>query len=453
MDQTGLSLEKQIGRRLLWVLLVCLIGMLGALHLVTTHITGQYVLTRLQHDAESVITGLSQDAAGRWQFDEDALPQIYQRVQSGHYYHLASADDETEFRSRSLWDFELNLTGTPAEESAFRQSGPGGQTLQAWQQHFSRDGANFTLWIAEDITPMLTHQLRLEAMLSLGGLLTLAVLLWFQRNVLRRGFARLEPLQRAIASQQAGESVDLPQAVPLEVQPLVNSIRGLIHQSHARIARSRTSLGNLVHELRRPLSELQWQAEQETDSAKATRLQRVHDALNNLIDRELRRARIAGSPAPGQRFVPSADLPHLVTLLSQGNDKPVTFDADIPERSLPYDRDDMLELLGNLLENAWRFARGQVRLSVREAAHQWWFQVEDDGEGVAASDLQKLAERGVRLDETRDGHGIGLSLCKDIAASYGGELRFERAALGGLCVTVCLPGEFATPDVPYSEQV
>lgn len=172
------------------------------------------------------------------------------------------------------------------------------------------------------------------------------------------------------------------------------------------------------------------------------------DSLNQiqyLLDRELKRARIAGRCLPGQAFHPDDDIAPLLQVMeriypaitfSQQLNRP----ASQTKAALSIDRDDTLELLGNLLDNAAKYARSQVlfTLSVPSSNGQEQavlFCIEDDGEGVDEALLEQLTLRGTKLDEAVTGHGLGLSICKSICDSYQAELTFARSALGGLKVS------------------
>ncbi len=436
------SLERSIRNRLLLVLVVVLAVLLGLLHEAVTALTHDFVRSRLQHDGESLIATLSRADVGQpWLLDEQVLPNVYHRAQSGHYFVLQSAQQR--LRSRSLWDLEVEVPNLAPGVGQSREMAPlKGQYWLVWEQGFRKGGTDFTLWIAEDISPLRAIQLRFELYLLGLVALTIPILLLWQRLILRRGFARLEPLRRALAEQRAGHAAQLPASVPLEVRPLVNAINQQLSRSAEQIQRSRVALGNLAHELKRPLQQLRWVAEQCHEPQLRSELEALHDSLHRRIDAELRRARIAGAPTPGQRCVPGDEVPHLVRLLDRISGREIAFSSQLPEGSIPYDRDDTLELLGNLLDNAWRHARSAVRLTIRQQEQQWEICVEDDGAGVSEEDLALLSVRGTRLDEEIDGgkgHGLGLSICVAVVQSYGGQLEFERSPLGGMAVRARLP--------------
>lgn len=436
------SLERTLRLRLLLVLVLVFAVLLALLHIAVTTLTHDFVRSRLQHDGESLISGLSRDTAEQpWQLQERALPGVYQRAQSGHYFIVRS--QQQVLRSRSLWDLEVSVPLlTPGEGESLEMAPLKGQYWLVWQQGFRKGGTDFTLWIAEDISPLRAIQQRFELYLLGLVMLTIPILLLWQGLILRRGFAQLEPLRQALAEQRAGHVANLPDRVPQEVRPLVNAINQQLSRSAEQIQRSRVSLGNLAHELKRPLQQLRWMAEQCSDDKLRSELEGLHDSLFRRIDAELRRARIAGTPMPGQRCNPREEVPHLVQLLDRISARSIRFSSELPDGSIPYDRDDILELLGNLLDNAWRHAHSRVRLTIRQQLGFWTLRVDDDGAGVSEEDLALLSVRGTRLDEQIDGgkgHGLGLSICLAVAQSYGGRLEFSRSALGGMAVNVVLP--------------
>ena len=171
------------------------------------------------------------------------------------------------------------------------------------------------------------------------------------------------------------------------------------------------------------------------------RLVRQVDTIRVLMERELKRARLAGGGVWGRSFDPATEIPPLLDALkSIYRDKRLEIDSRIPAGMLfPVDRQDMLELLGNLLDNACKWAHRCVLLTVEQASGLSMV-VEDDGPGCPAEELEQLAQRGVRIDESASGHGLGLAIVRDVVENYGGSLRFGRSAeLGGFMVRVWLP--------------
>lgn len=150
---------------------------------------------------------------------------------------------------------------------------------------------------------------------------------------------------------------------------------------------------------------------------------------------------MAGLGNTTQRFDPHEELPILVAILTKVHHKsPRCIHLEIaPEITRFGDREDMLELIGNLLDNACKWAREQVFCQIQLSTNDISIVVEDDGLGRSEAELQHMAQRGIRLDESVAGHGLGLSICKDIVKLYGGHLEFTHSLLGGVHVSILLP--------------
>jgi len=211
-----------------------------------------------------------------------------------------------------------------------------------------------------------------------------------------------------------------------------------------RLLRSRQALGNLAHALKTPLTLLTHQAGHESIRAQPDLQREITaqlQAINRLIERELKRARLSGAALPGQRFDFSAEIPPLVaTLASLYREKRIDIATRLPDKAvLSADREDMLELLGNLLDNACKWGKHKVLIEAECAPGNVAIRVHDDGPGCPKENLAWLAQRGARLDESAPGHGLGLAIALDIAADYGGRISFGRSGiLGGFLVIVDL---------------
>ncbi|MNE64657.1 Sensor protein PhoQ [compost metagenome] len=149
---------------------------------------------------------------------------------------------------------------------------------------------------------------------------------------------------------------------------------------------------------------------------------------------------MVGEALPGAHFDCAEELPSLCDMLRliHGQHLNVDWQAQ-PGLRLPFDREDLLELLGNLLDNACKWADGRVRLSIEKRAEDYLLQVDDDGPGIPEEQRDSVLERGTRLDEQVAGHGLGLGIARDIAEACGGRLRLETSDLGGLRVSIELP--------------
>ena len=165
-------------------------------------------------------------------------------------------------------------------------------------------------------------------------------------------------------------------------------------------------------------------------------LEQVQQRLN----RELNRARLAGDSLPGALFDCEQELPGLLATLRMIHGEHLDLSYQVaPGLQLPWDREDLLELLGNLLDNACKWADAEVRLSVSETPQGYRLAVEDDGPGIPEAQRDQVFSRGARLDEQRVGHGLGLGIVRDIVEVWGGVLQLQESELGGLKVLIELP--------------
>jgi signal transduction histidine kinase len=212
-----------------------------------------------------------------------------------------------------------------------------------------------------------------------------------------------------------------------------------------RLERSRTAAGNLSHAIKGPLGLLRQQLLDpalSVDPQMREALIEQVERLRRLAERQLKRARLAGAGGAGLRFDPGEELPTLARLLGRIH-APKILDIQLDIRTsgpLDVDREDMLELLGNLLDNACKWANGRVRCSLSAEAEALVLSVEDDGPGCSDAEIADITGRGVRLDEEVSGHGLGLAIAKEIVESYRGRIAFGRSStLGGLCAEVRLP--------------
>jgi signal transduction histidine kinase len=426
------SLENQLRLSLSTLLIAVLAAWLLGGEWALRQIAEQFVAARLAHDARAVAAAVASPAGDA---ERATLPPIYHQPFSGHYFQVQPADGGVQ-RSRSLWDSSLEVPAlAPGEHQSTSGQGPRQQPLLLWCEGFSHDQGDFTVAIAEDMTPLNAALTRFHLIGFALSLAVVALLLAVQRRLLRRAFRRLDPVRSQIQRIALGAEGHLPEQVPQEVQPLVAAINHLLDAWREHLQRSRNSLGNLAHALKGPLHRLLRETDDEDRRAQLTR-------MSTLIERELTRARVAGRGTPGQWFRPQADVADLLeamTKLYPERGLRMRQRVEAPEH-LPFEREDLLELLGNLIENATKWAREEIRVDLSYGP-PLELSVEDDGPGVDPSHLHDLPERGLRLGEAAPGHGLGLGIVHDIARLYGGSVEFDRSpSLGGLRVRVSCPG-------------
>ena len=399
----------------------------------------RYLEAGLRNDSENLLVALVRGPQGL-QLDERHLAPAYQRPFSGHYFRIDFADSH--WRSRSLWDQELPRLEHPGLDSDL-QLGPEGQQLLVLRSDYRRLGQSISISVAQDYTPVRESFRRMQQV-GLGlGLAGLLLILLLQRITVRRALRPLEKAREQIAQLQQGQRSQLDDQVPVELEPLVAQINHLLAHTEDSLKRSRNALGNLGHALKTPLAVLlslassaQLDAHPQLRKTLKAQLEQVQQRLN----RELNRARLAGDALPGALFDCDAELPELLATLNMIHGEHLTLSyRAAPGLQLPWDREDMLELLGNLLDNACKWADADVRLSVLETVEGFELSVEDDGPGIPEDRRKQVFSRGTRLDEQTDGHGLGLGIVRDIVEAWGGVLQLQESEWGGLKVLIELP--------------
>ncbi|MFL9811752.1 sensor histidine kinase [Stutzerimonas sp. VN223-3] len=394
--------------------------------------------TDLREETEGLLIAVVQGPDG-FKLDSSRLNPRYQRAFSGHYFRIDLP--ERSWRSRSLWDAEPAWPRTDGLADELLD-GPQDQRLLSYHADYRRDGQTIGISVARDYTPILTSfaQVRLAG-LGLVGVVLLVFLL-LQRYAVKLAMRPLERARQQIAQLQQGQRQQLDIQVPQELQPLVEQINHLLAHTDDTLKRSRHALGNLGHALKTPLAVLGSLTQRDELAAQPELQANLRDQLDQIqqrVSRELGRARLAGEVLPGAYFDCAEELPGLFETLQMIHRR----DLDLrwhthADCRLPWDREDMLELLGNLLDNACKWARSQVLLNIEKLPDGYLIRVEDDGPGIPEDRREAVLERGARLDERAEGHGLGLGIVRDIIAAWNGHLTLEQSALGGLQVSIRL---------------
>lgn len=399
--------------------------------------------SRLEHDAESLLAAINISDTTHPLVDWSQINPIYKRPFSGHYFVVQFANQQ--LTSRSLWEQSLPITLRQEKDtnSSWRIQGPSEQELLVISRSYSKQGHKVTLAVAEDISPLEDHLSLFQWTFAGIALSVLFVLLVVQQRVISQSLRQLDDVRSGIQQLEQGIIGTLSEDVPLEILPLVQELNRSLELLAQRIERSRNALGNLAHALKGPLNlliqlidsqelanhtELKQQAQIQT--------QRIHQ----LMERELKRARLAGTGSPGQRFNPQQELPDLLMVLQQVHQaRSLQLNYNVSNDTPAFgDREDMLELLGNLLDNACKWARSTVQCNIT-GSDPVTITIDDDGPGLNEMELEQLTQRGTRLDESVEGHGLGLAITKDIVKLYGGTLHFMNSPnLGGLRIEVKL---------------
>jgi signal transduction histidine kinase len=264
--------------------------------------------------------------------------------------------------------------------------------------------------------------------------------------LVRRAVAPFRTLRAALSAVREGRSQRIEGDYPAEVQPLVNDLNALLEDRERAVERALTTAGDLAHGLKTPLAVLAQEAEQAGAAGHhelAATLRQQVERMRRQTDYQLARARATASSraAPGVRCALLPSVEGLVrTMRRLHAERELTIDTDVsPAHEIRGRREDLDEMLGNLLDNAFKWARSRVTIasSVDEAAAS--ISVDDDGPGLDPSVRAHVLQRGVRADQQVGGSGLGLAIVRDLAELYGGSVTLETSPLGGTRARLRLP--------------
>ena len=403
----------------------------------------EFVSARLSSDAYTILRAVEMDESGGWRVNSDMIDPVYLQPMSGHYFQVRVEDKW--LYSRSLWDEMIPTNG--GEDIGQEYVRLVHKAKHPWlvlDQTFMKEGLKVQLVLAEDVQ-RIDKSLRKQGWaVAASGLVFLIILLVVQVVIIRRGLRSLVSVRGDISRLKQGEVRQLSPVNTTEVDPLVTEINYLVQAMELRLQRSRNAVGNLAHAAKTPLTVLDRQIEalKIRDPDHAADMQEQSVRLRDLMHRELTRARIAGAALPGQRIYMLPEMDKLLrTLKAIYRDKALNIEQNVSDKIyFPGERDDLMELLGNLMDNASKWAHSAVSITAETDDDCLTMIIEDDGPGIAEDQIERLLTRGERLDESTDGHGLGMSIVTDIVRQYAGKLSLGRSErLNGLKVMIMLP--------------
>ncbi len=378
------------------------------------------------------------------------------RVYSGRYWEIAEHARSGKIRplerSRSLFDTELavgddvvaEVAANPGTAVYFTTEGPLDQPLRAsaMQVTLPDRAAPVIILAAEDRSPVDREAERFAlmtggALLALGAGILAAVFLQ-----VRVGLQPLFSLRREVAEVRKGRAERIEGDYPTELEPLARELNALVTHNQDVVERQRTHVGNLAHALKTPLSVMLTEAQQQPGQLSEV-VTRQAEAMRNHVEHHLRRARAAArSQSMGERTLVEPVLDELaVTLERIFQRKGVEIDWRCPDDlCFRGEKQDLMEIAGNVMENAGKWCKGKVRTTAAVAGPDTLLlTVEDDGPGLPAERRGEVLKRGARLDESAPGSGLGLAIVDELARAYGGTVTLGDAAMGGLKVSIVLP--------------
>ncbi|MFT4173050.1 MAG: sensor histidine kinase [Rhodocyclaceae bacterium] len=423
-----------------------------------THVISQFQ-SALSRQMDQLIVELEFDAAGRPQVDDAAMLDLRLRKQySGMYWQIDELPDGRAartgvLRSRSLWDSNLSLSVAGATEPGplvvGQGVGPAGESLLILQRVVTSPdapGRRFRLIVAGNLR--LNNEATNRFSLALAAALALLLILlalaaWAQVSV---GLKPLRDLQAALKAVRDGRTERLEGVFPQEVQPLVDDFNQVLTANAEVVSRARTQAGNLAHALKTPIAVLENEADRAAVEDGHLPVDLVKAQLSQVrrhVDWHLSLARAAASRGlPGRQTDVVDTLAGLLRVLERVFvDKQVhtTLEAQGEVPRFAGESQDLQEILGNLLENAFKWARAEVSIHVDAVDDGVRVCIEDDGPGIEPAQWQAVRQRGVRLDESTPGSGLGLAIVQDLVQRYDGAFDLENRQGGGLRAVVRLP--------------
>lgn len=405
---------------------------------------------RLRQILDSMVGVSDLDGDGNIFFTRPLNDQRFNEPYSGWYWQVSSNGREN-FRSRSLWDQELavNLGLGAFPDRIEETDGPEGQEIRVLERDITLPGTNvpFRFMVAGDAAEMKAHIAGFNqiVMWSLGGL-GFGILVALILQVVY-GLSPLKDVQKGLSDIREGNRKRLPRDCPPEIMPLVEEVNAVLKQNETLVERAKTQMGNLAHSLKTPLAVIT----NELPGPGESKFGKVVDSqvriIRRQVDYQLARARAIGH---SRHIKAKTDVEESIinvgrTIQRIYKEKDLSLKVEIePGIAFQGERQDLEEILGNLLDNAAKWAKSQIFVSAKCRMRGGVptfivITIEDDGPGVDRNQRPSLYKRGKRLDGDVPGSGLGLAIVRDIAQIYGGESHLKRSKLGGLKVEVKLP--------------
>lgn len=427
-----------------WITILLLVGAL-ALDRTLTGLIEKNFDEQLDYMLTAMIGSAEIGPDGEVFFNRPLGDQRFLEPNSGLYWQI-SGKGHDDFPSRSLWDRSLDVSGaqTGNKPNIYDSDQFQGEPLRITERAIVLPGSNTKWWftVAASRGELNSQVARVRAILAwsfaiLGaGLFLLAGMqTWYGLGPLRR-------VRRAIQRMRTTGANRVTEPLPLEVAPLVEELNALLAHSEKQAEEARTHAGNLAHALKTPLTVVTNAASADAPDISETVL-RETKTMRRQIDHHLARARAVGRRAIGHARTNIWDSAQGVHRAVSRLHPAVRLDmSGNRDAEVAIERQDLDEILGNLVENAAKYGGGSVFVTIdaepEEAYCAIW--VEDDGAGIPVGERTRIFDRGARLDTGKPGTGLGLAIVRDVAEIYGGSVGLgESPDLGGLLVKLHLP--------------
>jgi signal transduction histidine kinase len=414
---------------------------------------------RLDVYLRTLVADVASPEEGTDKFPQSIGEPLFELPLSGWYWQVTRLDTPKPevHSSRSLWD--SNLPRLPEGDDAGAGSGgyrkgyaqgPEEVRLRLVERNVDLgDDGRYLIAVAGDASEIDDEMLSFDR--TLGAIfagLAVALLLTTVLQV-RFGLAPLKRISEGLAAIRSGRAERLEGEFPVEIAPLARETNALIEANREIVQRARTHVGNLAHALKTPLSVIVNEATARGDDPLARKVIEQTDIMRDQVARQLERARLAARSAVVGTLI---DVPPVATALARTMEKlhrerDVAIAVDVPEHAyFRGEQQDLEEMIGNLVDNACKWAQSRVAVEViadgapADGKSRVRVIVDDDGPGLSPAQREQVALRGKRLDESKPGSGLGLSIVVELAGLYGGLLALGTAPIGGLRAELTLPG-------------
>jgi signal transduction histidine kinase len=452
--RTGLS-TGSLTRRMIFISAVWIAVMSGGGGIALDRVLTSAITSNFDAQLDYVLTALIASAEtgpdGEVLLNRPPADQRFLEPYSGLYFQISSArptsareGPDLDLPSRSLWDRRLIVGGAHSDSGAHTYDSdqfqtetlrvverdvrlPGSPMRWRFQVAQSRDGLD------EQISILRRTMIRSFGILGLGLIILAALQAFYGLWPLRR-------VRQSIASIRSGEKDRIDARFPREIEPLTEELNALLAHNEVQAEEARRHAGNLAHALKTPLTVITNAATARSPDLADT-VCREATTMRRQVDHHLARARAIGRRASAQaRAQVWPSLEAVERAVSRLYEK-VTIDlAGDKGASVRVERQDLDEMLGNLIENAAKYGGGRVFVTVKDTPECVEIEVEDDGPGIPANERADIFDRGARLDLDKPGTGLGLAIVRDVAEIYSGSIRLEESEdLGGLLARLKLP--------------
>ena len=265
------------------------------------------------------------------------------------------------------------------------------------------------------------------------------ILIIVQTLILRWGLKPLRHVAEDLIKIEKGKAEKLSGNYPKEITPLTNNLNQLLDSSSQQLTRYRDALGNMAHSLKTPIAVLQGIINKTTNDDKDTAIEQI-STINNIVEYQLQRAATVGQQQLAHHNNLNAITGKILNSLQKVYaDKNISLKVKIPDETLvKVDQGDLYELLGNLLENAFKWSKNKITVSAEQTKQQTQIIIEDDGPGISDNEKERILLRGQRADQNTPGHGLGLAMVNDILLMYKGSMEISKSKIGGAKIIITI---------------